>query len=180
MNGKLKDNLKPRTYKLKPKKGFTLVETLIAISILLLSISAPLTIASKGLSSSYFARDQIVAFYLAQDAVEYVRNTRDNNFLAGLDWLNGLPDTEGKLFTVDTTDGTMALCPLENCVALDFNDSTGLYSHDDLGGSESIYTRSISVQKININEVIVSVEVSWVTGTRSRSFSISENILNWQ
>ncbi len=169
-----------KTLKQQKNKGFTLIETLVAISILLLSISAPLTIASKGLSSSYFARDQIIAFYLAQDAVEYIRNTRDNNFLSGSGWLNGFPDVDGELFTVDTTDGNMALCPINGCVALDYNSATGFYSHDDLSGSTSIYTRSVSVRTINVYETVISVDISWSTGTLGHSFNISENILNWQ
>lgn len=160
--------------------GFTLIETLVAISILLMSISAPLTIASRGLASSFFARDQVIAFYLAQDAVEYIHNARDNNVLSDANWLNGLPDTSGELFTVDTTDGTMSLCPGGGCAVLNYNDLTGFYGHTDLSGSPSIFTRSVSVQTINANEVIISVTISWSAGTFSRSFSVKENILNWQ
>lgn len=164
----------------KKNKGFTLIETLVAISILLISISAPLTIASKGLASSYFARDQITAFYLAQDAVEYIRNVRDNNFLTGASWLDGFPDINGALFTVDTTDGTMALCPIDGCEALDYNNSTGFYSHDDPSGTASLFTRSVSIQTVNVNEVTISVTISWSAGTFNRTFDVEESILNWQ
>jgi len=167
-------------YKIKNKKGFTLIETLVAISILLLSLSVPLTIASKGLASSFFARDQITAFYLAQDAVEYIRNSRDNSSLSGISWSNEFPDTSGAKFIVDTTDGLMEICPVNGCEPLDYNSSTGFYSHNDSIGNESIFTRSASIQSINENEVIVSVEVSWSTGVFSRTFSIKENILDWQ
>lgn len=160
--------------------GFTLIESLVAISILLLSISAPLTIASKGLASSFFARDQITAFYLAQDAVEYIRNARDNNFLSGTSWLSGFPDTSGASFTVDTTDGIMSLCPGGGCAVLEYNNSTGFYSYNDPNGKPSIFTRSVSINAINANEVIISVKISWSTGTFNRTFSIKENILDWQ
>lgn len=160
--------------------GFTLIETLVAISILLLSISAPLTIASRGLASSFFARDQITAFYLAQDAVEYVRNARDNNFHTGANWLNGFPDTSGLPFTVDTTDGAMALCPGGTCAALEYNNATGFYSYDDPSGEVSVFTRSVSIQTINAHEVIISVTISWSVGTFGRTFSVKENILDWQ
>ena len=60
-------------------KGFTLVETLVAISILMIAIVGPMTIAQNGLSSSIYAREQFIAQFLAQDALEYVRNVRDNN-----------------------------------------------------------------------------------------------------
>ncbi len=70
-------------------KGFTLVETLVAIAILSLAITGPMVIAEKGVSSSIYARDEVTAFYLAQEAVEYVRNVRDTNRIAGYgsDWL---------------------------------------------------------------------------------------------
>lgn len=75
-------------------RGFTLIETLVAISILVLALTGPLTIISQALRSAYYSRDQIVAFYLAQEAVEYIRNVRDENSLktgATVDsWLNGI------------------------------------------------------------------------------------------
>lgn len=63
------------------EKGFTLIETLVAISILLLSIIGPMEIAARGLFSAYYARDEITAYYLAQEGVEYVRNLRDTMYL---------------------------------------------------------------------------------------------------
>ncbi len=161
------------------QRGFTLIETLVAISILLLSVGAPLTIASKGLASSFFARDQITAFYLAQDAVEFVRNTRDNNTLSSASWLTGFPSTDGEAFTVDTVDGDMALCSV-TCPALEYNESTDFYSYDDPAADESIFTRSVSIETINGNEVLVTVSVSWSTGVFNRTFSVKESILDWQ
>ena len=46
-------------------KGFTLVETLVAISVLSLSIAGAFTAVQGGIQSSTVAKDQITAFYLA-------------------------------------------------------------------------------------------------------------------
>lgn len=81
--------------------GFTLVETLVAITVLLLAIAAPLSIAANALFSAYYARDQITAYYLAEEAIEYIKNSRDTTFLTDVfdsdssgnnNWLLGLED----------------------------------------------------------------------------------------
>lgn len=84
----------------KKNKGFTLVETLVAIAILSISILGTFTAVQKGLQSSSFSKDQITAFYLVQEAMEYIRNVRDKNALVSLSavssggspvhWLTGL------------------------------------------------------------------------------------------
>jgi Tfp pilus assembly protein PilV len=56
---------------LKNNSGFTIVETLVAITILMIAIAGPLTIAQKGLTASTYARDQMIASFLAQDGLEY-------------------------------------------------------------------------------------------------------------
>ncbi len=72
----------------KYKKGFTLVETLVAILILSLSLTATFTAAQRSLQQSTFAKDQITAFYLIQDAMEYIKNVRDTNRLYSINALS--------------------------------------------------------------------------------------------
>ncbi|MBU3668980.1 MAG: prepilin-type N-terminal cleavage/methylation domain-containing protein [Candidatus Taylorbacteria bacterium] len=74
-----------RNFKYTKKKAFTLIETLVAISILTIALTGPLAVIAQALRSSYFARDQITAYYLAQEAIEYIRNRRDINGLKGVD-----------------------------------------------------------------------------------------------
>lgn len=71
-------------------KGFTLVEAMVAISILSLAVTGPMIIAQKGIGAAIYARDQITAFYLAQEAVEYIRNVRDTNRINNISWLTSL------------------------------------------------------------------------------------------
>lgn len=59
------------------RRGFTLLETFIAITILMLSITGPLTLAQKSTKAASLAKDQVVGSFLAQDAIEYMRGIRD-------------------------------------------------------------------------------------------------------
>jgi type II secretory pathway pseudopilin PulG len=54
--------------------GFTLLETLVAVSVLMIAITATFTAAQSGLSAAIEAKDQVVAFYLAQEAVWDIRD----------------------------------------------------------------------------------------------------------
>lgn len=71
------------------QSGFSLVETLVAITILLLVIVGPMTIISTTANSTSFASEQVVAFFLAQEGVELAQKARDdivlNRFLDSSD-----------------------------------------------------------------------------------------------
>lgn len=71
--------------------GFTLVEALVAISILMIAIASPMTLAQKGLSTAVLSKDQMVASFLAQDAIEAVKNIRDQIAVSQTsgNWLTG-------------------------------------------------------------------------------------------
>ena len=62
--------------------GFTLIETMIAVTILTLAVAGPLTTASRAIVAGDLSHDQLTASYLAQEGVEYVRAMRDDEYLA--------------------------------------------------------------------------------------------------
>jgi len=78
------------------RRGFTLIEALVAISILLVGILGPFMLTNMNLQAGLFSRDQITAYYLAQEAIEMVREVRDENFIqeqrtgSNMWWLSGL------------------------------------------------------------------------------------------
>lgn len=162
-------------------KGFTLLETLIAVTILSVSLAGPITIASQGLSSAFFAKEQITAFYLAQEAVEYVRSVRDENFLSGNNWLEGISDCIGTVCTVDMPAHIHEVCSTGTCDPLNFNTDTALYNNNPIGGSNSasIYTREVTIEQVNADEISINVNLTWSSKTRLRTFNIRENIYNW-
>lgn len=183
-------------------RGFTLIETMVAISLLTIAIVAPMSLTTQSLSTSYYARDQITAFHLAQEAIESVRHVRDGNVLNNAigvqeDLLAGIPDTAGNPFTVSTLDDDVALCLQSGCPPLQTDGE--LYGYrpgcamptSNCGNSEgwenTRFTRTARAVFVknpdgtdNLDEVHITVMVSWQTGSyQLRSFTISENLFRW-
>jgi type II secretory pathway pseudopilin PulG len=180
--------------KLKQKnKGFTLVETLVGISILIIAITATFTAAQSGLSSSIESKDQVIAYFLAQEAVEAVRNLRDDNALATRHWLSGFSENAsdvcyfGKSCVYDGQLRTFTTCPTGpgSCENLKQNNNSesstyGMYAYGDSSWRTTNFRREIEVESINSNEITLTVTVYWSKGIFTRSFVVNESILNWQ
>ena len=169
--------------------GFTLIETLVAVAILMIAIAGPLTVAEKSLSASIYARDQLIGSYLAQDAMEYIKNTVDTNeikihqnLIDPSSWLGvsntgGVTDLsnclKGEPCNVDTTFGNEGVgsCAggAQNCQSL-WLSSNG-YSQSQANGSASPFTRYFYLEGTNIDGSVctanvcdtenVVVEVTW-------------------
>jgi prepilin-type N-terminal cleavage/methylation domain-containing protein len=166
------------------KKGFTIIESLIAIAVLVTVVMGTMAVVQTGISSYIYSKDQIVAFYLAQEGFEQIRNLRDENRLKNLHWLAGIsqqssdPCYFSNACYVDVVANPVPIrCGASGCPVLR-QSATGYFGYD-LGWSPSKFTRVITLRSINEDEIAITVEVSWVKGIVSREFKARENLLNW-
>lgn len=173
----------------KIQKGFTLIETLVAISLLTIAIVAPMTLTMQSLTSAYYARDQITAFFLAQEAIEGVRAVRDANALltalgTPTDLMTNIPSTIGAPFTVDMSLFTASGIPtLTACSgACSPLQTDGEFYGYRAGWDDTAFTRTVTANYVNGNndELRVEATVSWTTGAyQRRTFTLSENLYRW-
>jgi prepilin-type N-terminal cleavage/methylation domain-containing protein len=175
----------------KNKKGFTLIETLIAVFVLVLAITGPLVYATNNLRSSFDSRDQITAFYLAQDVLEYIKNKRDDNVvLDGLreNWLTGFSLCQSSNgCTIDTMLDIVRSCP--NSDGCSISRPLKIYQQNNLDvyGIDPGSTKSRFWRKIEINDVVSSEEVSvtitvgWSSSLNAteKKIVVKEHIFNW-
>lgn len=78
---------------IKTEKGYSLVEVLIAISILMLAIVGPLTIAAKSIQTAQYARQQTTAFFLAQEGITIMNIIRNEYALQAYNSAGPTPDS---------------------------------------------------------------------------------------
>lgn len=171
-----------------------MIETLVAITVLLLSVVLPMSLSHEGVVAARLAQDQIVSFYLAQEGIEVVRNIRDENKLAGGAMLDGVlgscvvdPDNPADLGCyVDATrivglDFDVQSCGAGGCpnVTTDGN----RYSHRTTSGYiDTKYTREVRVWYVagsGTNDAIVEVIVTWPFLTGTREYILRSNLLAW-
>ncbi len=170
--------------------GFTLLETLVAISILTLSIAGAFSVAQSGLSAAIIARDQIIAFHLAQEAIELVRHVRDNNTFNGNTdnfsegWLIGLNQCFSTDCAVNIVSKTITPCG-SDCKVYKNNES--FYVQNVSGAApisnaiSTAFTRKVKLENvITDQEVKISVTMSWRKGSLTKTFVTESRIFNWQ
>lgn len=157
---------------LAPRSGFTLLETVVALAVLLAAVVGPVSLITRGIFDFSFSKNKIVAANLAQEGIELVRAIREDNVIC--DVLNGsavwpwnedpqAPDPpNGNTFTNITTgvsvdrtvtvtcggiSGVSMQVPLlslgcNNKLRLD--SATGIYGYST--GQETIYTRCVDIR----------------------------------
>ncbi len=187
------------------QSAFTVIEALVAISMLLLAVSSSFAIGQSSLQSSSLVKNKIVAYYLAQEGIEYIRHMRDNNGLAMLknksdnsmswldgyahyygDWTQNDPCSIGNVCRVDITNQVTPLTQCQHgiCPNLYIEQSSGLFQYGTTGSAvDSGFVRSISIGGTGTSdqrEIQVVVTVSWTQNGVSKSLVLSENLYNWQ
>jgi hypothetical protein len=168
--------------------------------ILATAIAGPLTVASRGLNTALVAKDQTTAYYLAQDAMEFVRFARDTNKLAGAtDWLVGTGGTGTVVnlstckgtngCSIDSQAGTVSTCSSAACSQgnMRYHANNRLYTNVSSNATGLTFNRVIKITPPAgaasiTNEAVVTIKVSWtdIAGVTHPPVTIIENIFDWQ
>lgn len=174
----------------KQQEGFSLVETLVAITILLIAIVGPMSISARTAKSSTYATEQIQAFYLAQEGLELAQKVRDDfmlqqfrttlpvvstwtSFKGSAVYQNCINGAGCGLMWDNTIEGvvTPVACSTPGACTLSLtSDDTkrSRFAHGAVGVAASSFTRKIYFDTTGLDdsrEVKVRSVVTWRTGS---------------
>ena len=170
-----------RKFKLKKQnKGLTLIETLVAISVLLIGVVFPMSIYSQSITNTRYAGDQITAYYLAQEGLEFIKYRVNTNLNDGSnpDWLNGLTQCiQGGGCRVDSKSNDICWNNGPNCNSNIKLDNNGLYNYST--GNPTIFRRDVNIIDSGTEATII-VTVSWTRVGISKTLNVKENIYDWR
>ena len=168
--------------------GFTLVEIIIAISILAVGVILVYGAFSHVVMVTHDFSARFTAAYLTQEGLEIIRNLRDNNFIAIannplnplLSWsmgLTGSPCDTGCMADYKTV--TTAQLASYSGAFLALN-TDGFYSYD-AGATATKFKRKITITPVtgNTDVLHINVLVTWDYNGKAFSFEASEYLYNW-
>lgn len=170
------DRLARLSFSQKNSGGFTLVESLVAISILLIAVVGPISIIGDALHKLYYAKDETIAINIAQEGIEAVRQVRDSNMLAAITWDTGLAAGD---YVVDANGATLVtLCGPTCAVQPVYLDAQGFYQQST-AATTTPFGRIVTIESIGTDERRITSTVTWRTGGDTGTISVTEYLFKW-
>lgn len=179
-------------------RGFTVVETLVALTIFSSAIVFLIVVTAGGVADTNYAKNRLVASYLAQEGIELTRNIRDTNVLSnagGSGWGDFLVEANvcrtAEGCNIDPVTLDVCHCTGSTC-KVPYTKTNGYYGYQKIQnngcaiGSASIspYTRVIRVetndQTVGVDDVRVTSTVTWFQGLGEKSVYYETILMDWQ
>lgn len=145
----------------KIKKGFSLLEVIVALFILSIGITGMLSLIVFSINNSRESRDIIVASQLAQEGIELVRNRRDSNVIA---------NPSDVFLGMDANDDCRIdpVMPIANAPAcsqtvfvLNQAATGGIYRFVHSAGTATKFSRKIIIEELSPEERLIRSLVYW-------------------
>lgn len=171
-----------------PEKGFTIIETLVALVIFTTSILAIIVMTPSGISAINLAKNKMTASYLAQEGIDLVRAYRDNGSIAvpHVDTLTDVLSQEGmcgdltagcsidtNLQIINCNDNGVSNCPFL------VHDTNGGFIYDQNNTGDRSFKRTIFVLPTSSPDFQVTSRVDWNQGGTQRSVEYKTNLSDW-
>ncbi len=176
-------------------KSFTLLEVILAITILTIAVGGIFALVSQTIASVSVTQSRLIASYFVQEGVEIVKNIRDTNWLKLQPWNQGLEegDWEGDYQTGSPPD-YLSLTPcFFPCQYEDLHflgiDNQSFYSYNYPPENKTIFKRKITIsdgEDLNdppdgeMDRLKISVEVFWKDRGKIYSIAAQEYLYNWK
>jgi len=166
------------------KGGFTVVEVLVAIFVIIVGITEIISLLQQTISTTSLSASKLIANYLGQEGIEIVRNIRDNNWLEGrsvaVNWDEGIDPGD---YEADYDDQSLSNYTATNLTI----DASGFYSYHP--GSPTNFKRKITISNKEdfdnppdgiVDKFSVTVWVSWQYQGKEYSITAQEDLYRWR
>ncbi len=165
------------------KKSFSLVEVLVAISVLLIGTIGVTFLVNTAVKTATSTRSNLIASQLAQGGIEIARRLRDENFIvcAEASSTSSCPAFHTGLIGVQRADWLNGLVtPSAGNQFLKLHPQYGYSYFTDGTEITTSFERNIDISIVNTNEIKVEVTVIWSDRGSTKSFTVEDHFFNWR
>ncbi|PIZ58073.1 hypothetical protein COY23_00780 [bacterium (Candidatus Torokbacteria) CG_4_10_14_0_2_um_filter_35_8] len=171
-------------------KGQSLVETIIAMSVITVGLLACVSLITFTISIQGHSRQEVIAVSLARESLEVIRNTRDSNWLENDEtgstlWDQGIEGSpEDRVITVfDPNTNEWVLEPVSDIndsrCQIYFSEEDSLYLNNFPSGTPTSLRRLVTIKTISDVQKQVSVKVQWQEKDNTREITLDNDLYNW-
>jgi len=185
----MKKTFRLQTLDFRLPKGFTLLEVILAITILTIAVGGSFALISQTIAAVSVIQSKLIASYLVQEGMEIVKNIRDTNWLKNQPWDQNLEEEnyEVDYLTALLPDPLLCLpvCDYDDLELLGI-DHDGFYGYNYFPENKTIFKRKITISDkadldgdSQFDKLKVSVEVQWEERGKIHSIVAQEYLYNW-
>jgi hypothetical protein len=157
----------------KKSGGQALVETVVALGIILFGVIGVFALVSRSLSLNRVMADRYTAVNLAAEGVEIVKNLIDRNVIQRRPWNEGL--SAGR-YEIDFNDSAVQSAGDRPLLL----NTDNLYQYDV--GQPTVFQRAIAIEWLSGGEEMrVNSRVKWISrGGGEFSVDLEDHFYNWR
>jgi type II secretory pathway pseudopilin PulG len=190
---------------LSSRKGQTLIEALVALTVLTIGFVGIVTLLAKSFQLNRITSEDTQATYLAEEGVELVKNLADHDVYAGIagggsgvtNWGASFPPAgsfcaNNCYYEIDyktTSISPSVVFPSAQSTPLEIGPENGsadadMYAYTIAGGTPTDFVRNIKVSRVstgpgNTFALQVISSVSWSSGIFSDTVSVEDYFYAW-
>lgn len=148
-------------------KGFTLIETILGITIVALVITAAAGLTKSSLSIGRLSMNKFIAYHLAEEGLEATRNARDSNWLQNRVWRYGFED-DGLYIVSGTLPPTLSYTQNP-----ELGEKIALHKGND-------FMRLIEIHALSREEIRVESTVTYTENGADRNVKLLMELTDWK
>ena len=186
-------------FSIHSRRGQTLVEALVALSILTVGFVGIVTLLTKSFQLNRTTSNDTQATYLAAEGIEVAKNIVDYDVYYGLrqssttnDWGCSFDLNVGQradyalaydIAPTDCATPPMIQSPTgdELYLITDAADpDVDMYTYNGFGNQPTDFTRDVWITAVSNNELDVQSTVTWTDGGQSNTITLEDHFYNWR
>jgi len=161
------------------KKAFTLIEIITVLLVISIGMVGVLSLIVQNIQSQVINKDTLVAYQLAQEGVEMIRDVRDTNWRNSLPWRTQLLDGS---YYMDFSNTAPQLAPASDKMYGNLKqDASGFYYNNPYPlPTGSLFSRIITLSTQGDTGMLVKSNVYWTEHGKNYVYTIEAQLYDWE